>query len=58
MTAERAYVTGMSSLVTAEALLRTNILDKRTELVRGQLIVREPAGAVLPGFTCFLGSIL
>ena len=45
MTAERAYVTGMSSLVTAEALLQTNILDKRTELVRGQLIVREPAGA-------------
>jgi Uma2 family endonuclease len=45
VTAERAYVTGMSSLVTAEDLLQTTILNKRTELVRGQLIVREPAGA-------------
>jgi Uma2 family endonuclease len=30
--------------MTAEDLLRLNIQDKRSELVRGQLIVREPAG--------------
>src|SRR6267142_41505 len=44
MAAERAYVTGMSPLVTAAELLHTNIPNKRTELVRGRLIVREPAG--------------
>src|SRR5437016_5363192 len=44
MTAERAYVTGMSPLMTAEELLQTNLPNKRTELVRGRLIVREPAG--------------
>ena len=44
MAAERAYVTGMSPLMTAEELLQTNIPNKRTELVRGRLIVREPAG--------------
>src|SRR5437879_5250802 len=44
MVAERAYVTGMSPLMTAEELLQTNIPNKRTELVRGRLIVREPAG--------------
>jgi Uma2 family endonuclease len=44
MAAERAYVTGMSPLVTAEELLQKNIPNKRTELVRGRLIVREPAG--------------
>lgn len=31
-------------LLTAEELLALNIPDKRTELVRGRLIVREPAG--------------
>src|SRR6266851_3686747 len=44
MAAERAYVTGMSPLMTADELLQTNIPNKRTELVRGRLIVREPAG--------------
>jgi len=44
MAAERAYVTDMSPLMTAEELLQTNIPNKRTELVRGRLIVREPAG--------------
>jgi len=44
MAAERAYVTGMSPSMTAEELLQTNIPNKRTELVRGRLIVREPAG--------------
>ena len=32
------------ALMTAEELLRLNLPDKRTELVRGRLIVREPAG--------------
>ena len=31
-------------LMTAEELLRLNLQDKRTELVRGGLVVREPAG--------------
>jgi Uma2 family endonuclease len=33
-----------SQLLTAEELERLDIPDKRTELVRGRLIVREPAG--------------
>src|SRR5262245_35296855 len=45
MTAERAYVPGMSAaLMTADELLQLNLPDKRTELVRGVLVVREPAG--------------
>ncbi|MEX2154938.1 MAG: Uma2 family endonuclease [Gemmatimonadaceae bacterium] len=32
------------ALMTADELLSLNLQDKRTELVRGQLIVREPAG--------------
>ena len=43
MPAERAYVPEMS-LMTAEELLRTSMPNKRTELVRGRLVVREPAG--------------
>ena len=43
MPAERAYVPDMS-LMTAEELLRTSMPNKRTELVRGRLVVREPAG--------------
>lgn len=30
--------------MTAEELLRLNLPDKRTELVKGRLVVREPAG--------------
>jgi hypothetical protein len=30
--------------MTAEELLRLNLPNKRTELVRGVLVVREPAG--------------
>lgn len=48
MPAERAYVPGMPPAspapLTAEALLALSIPDKRVELVRGVLIVREPAG--------------
>jgi len=32
------------ALMTADQLLHSNIPDKRTELVRGVLVVREPAG--------------
>ena len=45
MPAEPAYVPSMPPpLMSAEDLLHANIPDKRTELVRGVLIVREPAG--------------
>jgi Uma2 family endonuclease len=40
-----AYIGHMTTeLLTADELLRLNIPDKRTELIRGRLIVREPAG--------------
>ena len=40
------YIGGMhpATPLTADELLRLNIPDKRTELVRGVLVVREPAG--------------
>jgi len=45
MSTDRVYVRGMpSALMTAEQLLQTTIPDKRVELVRGVLVVREPAG--------------
>ncbi|HYX82481.1 MAG TPA: Uma2 family endonuclease, partial [Gemmatimonadales bacterium] len=47
-------------LMTAEQLLHAHIPDKRTELVRGRLIVREPAGyrhgAVTVNLTVRLGQ--
>jgi Uma2 family endonuclease len=49
MHAERAYVPAMSPAappITADELLRTRIPDKRVELVRGVLVVREPAGSM------------
>jgi Uma2 family endonuclease len=45
MTEAIAYIENMTSAtMTAEELLRLNIPGKRTELVRGQLIVSEPPG--------------
>jgi len=46
MTPESAYVPSMSSpaFMTAEQLLGVSIPGRRVELVRGALIVREPAG--------------
>ncbi len=40
------YIEHMSpaAMMTADELLRLNLPDKRTELVRGVLVVREPAG--------------
>ena|SRR5947209_1749978 len=41
----RAYVPNMTPVaMTAEDLLRSGSPDKRLELVRGRLLVREPAG--------------
>src|SRR6059058_1626289 len=45
MPTDRVYVPSMpAALMTADELLRTSIPDKRVELVRGILVVREPAG--------------
>ena len=44
MPAEHVYVPDMPPLMTAEELLYTNVPNKRTELVRGRLIVHEPPG--------------
>ena len=46
MPAEPSYVPPMtaSDLLTAEELLHLSLPDKRVELVRGVLVVREPAG--------------
>jgi Uma2 family endonuclease len=46
MTQARHYIDRMpaQALLTAEELLRLNLPNKRTELVRGMLIIREPAG--------------
>jgi Uma2 family endonuclease len=46
MRTNRRYVANMTvpAIHTAEELERFNLPNKRTELVRGQLIVREPAG--------------
>src|SRR5882762_5007750 len=61
MAAERAYVPVMpppSGLMTADDLLRTHVPDKRTELVRGVLVVREPAGSRHGLVTMNLGAEL
>ncbi len=41
-----AYIDAMTGqqLMTADELLRLHLPDKRSELIRGRLIVREPAG--------------
>ena len=41
--ADPSYVPAMTPM-TADELLRTSLPDKRVELVRGVLVVREPAG--------------
>ncbi len=63
MPTERAYVPVMSppppaALMTADELLRTHVPDKRTELVRGVLVVREPAGSRHGLVTMNLGAEL
>ena len=45
MPAERAYFPAVpTELMTADELLRANLPDRRVELIRGVLVVREPAG--------------
>src|SRR5438132_13038723 len=46
MAKRRVYTSDMKHVapMTADELLRLNLPNKRTELVRGQLVVREPAG--------------
>ncbi len=34
-----------AGLMTADELLRLNLPDKRTALIRGRLVVRDPGGA-------------
>ena len=61
MPAERTYVPLMSPsppLMTADELLLTHVPDKRTELVRGVLVVREPAGSRHGLVTMNLGAEL
>ena len=45
-------------MMTADDLLRTHVPDKRTELVRGVLVVREPAGSLHGLVTMNLGAAL
>ena len=61
MPAERAYVPVMSPpavLMTADELLRTHVPNKRAELLRGVLVVREPAGSRHGLVTMNLGAEL
>jgi Uma2 family endonuclease len=46
MTTDPHYVDAMTTpaLLTADDLVRIHLPDKRTELVRGRMVVREPAG--------------
>lgn len=59
MTSERAYVPPMPpALVTADELLHLSFPDKRVELVRGVLVVREPPGYLHGAVTARLAHIL
>ena len=56
---EPAYVPHMApQLMTAEELLQTSIPDKRSELVRGHLVVREPPGGRHGNVTAHLAGRL
>ena len=60
VSAEAAYVPNMPSfaLMTADELLRTPQADKRVDLVRGILRVREPAGYLHGEITARLCKLL
>ncbi|HKV69851.1 MAG TPA: Uma2 family endonuclease [Gemmatimonadales bacterium] len=59
MRAEPAYTADMpGTLMTAEELFRSSFPDKRVELVRGQLVVREPPGFAHGAVTARLASAL
>ena len=55
-----SYIERMSApaLLTAEDLLRLNLPNKRTELVRGRLVVREPAGYQHGNIAMRIGSAI
>jgi Uma2 family endonuclease len=55
MPPDPSYVPSMT-LLTAEELLQTNIPNKRTELVRGRLVVHEPPGGRHGNVTANLGA--
>ena len=55
MPAKPSYVPSMT-LLTAEELLQTSIPNKRTELVRGRLVVHEPPGGRHGNVTANLGA--
>jgi Uma2 family endonuclease len=58
MEASIQYLEGVSHavLLTADELLQLNLPHKRTELIRGRLIVREPAGALHGAVTMRIGA--
>ena len=59
MPAEHLYVGNVApALVTADELLHRSIPDKRVELVRGVMIVREPAGYRHGRIAMAIGSLL
>ncbi len=61
MSAEQLYVPAVSlhqTLTTADELLHAAIPDKRSELVRGVLVVREPAGSTHGIVAMNLGAAL
>ena len=56
---EHAYVPDMTApLLTAEQLFHTHVPNKRTELLRGHLVVHEPPGARHGNVTARLASRL
>jgi Uma2 family endonuclease len=57
---QHPYIQVMSapSLLTAEELLRLNLPNKRTELVRGRLVVREPAGYLHGNIAMRIGAAI
>lgn len=60
MSAELPYVPAMTppAPVTADELLHTHVSDKRVELVRGVVVVREPPGFRHGSMTMALGTQL
>ncbi len=66
---EHVYVPNMTSLMTAEDLLKPGV-PERADLVRGVLVVHEGSESILgeadalegedilPGFACKLGTVL
>ncbi|MEX2177622.1 MAG: Uma2 family endonuclease [Gemmatimonadaceae bacterium] len=58
MAEQIAYMGSQARLMTAEELLRNDIPNKATELVRGVLVVREPPGGWHGYLSLRLGSLM